>query len=104
MFAVIQTGGKQYKVASGDRIEVETLSGAPGDTVTFDTVLMVGDGAETKLAPEALSGTVVEGEIVDHVRGRKIIVFKKRRRKNSRTRNGHRQNLTVVRITDIRAA
>lgn len=104
MFAVIKTGGKQYKVASGDRIEVETLPGAPGDTVTFDTVLVVGDGGEAKVGAGALAGAVVEGEIVDHVRTRKIIVFKKRRRKSSRTRNGHRQNLTVVRIREIRAA
>ena len=104
MFAVIKTGGKQYKVASGDKIRIETVPGQPGDGISFDDVLMMGEGGDAKLGPSALQGAVVEGEIVDHVRARKIIIFKKRRRKNSRRKNGHRQNLTVVRIKDIRAA
>ena len=103
MFAVIKTGGKQYKVAPGDELKVETVAGAAGDTVAFDTVLMVGDGDSHTIGAPAIAGAKVTAEIVDHVRTRKIIIFKKRRRQNSRRRNGHRQNLTLVRITDIQA-
>ncbi|MEW5421585.1 50S ribosomal protein L21 [Amorphus sp. 3PC139-8] len=103
MFAVIKTGGKQYKVAAGDEIEVEKLDGEAGAALTFDDVLMVaGDGGVTVGAP-MVEGASVAGEIVGQKRTRKIIVFKKRRRKSSRRRNGHRQALTVVRITDINA-
>jgi large subunit ribosomal protein L21 len=101
MFAVIKTGGKQYKVAAGDQIQVEKLDGDAGATLTFDSVLMVsGDDGLTVGAP-MIEGATVAGEIVDQKRTRKIIIFKKRRRKSSRRRNGHRQAFTTVRITDI---
>lgn len=104
MFAVIKTGGKQYKVAAGDEIRVETLEGEPGASVRFDEVLMVGEGENATVGAPTVAGAAVEGEIVDQVRAPKVIVFKKRRRKNSRRKRGHRQHLTVVRIKDIQAA
>ena len=102
MFAVIKTGGKQYRVAPEDTLEVERLEAAAGDTVTFSEVLMVGgEGAPTIGAP-AIPGAVVAAEVVELTRGPKVIAFKKRRRKNSRRKRGHRQDLMLVRITEIR--
>ncbi|BAE52881.1 50S ribosomal protein L21 [Paramagnetospirillum magneticum] len=99
MFAVIQTGGKQYKVASGDVIRVEKLAGEAGAEVVLDQVLMVGD----KIGVPVVAGASVKATVVAQARGEKIIVFKKRRRQNSRRKNGHRQDLTILRITDISA-
>jgi len=99
MFAVIQTGGKQYKVASGDVIRVEKLAGEAGAEVVLDQVLMVGD----KIGAPVVTGASVKATVVAQARGEKIIVFKKRRRQNSRRKNGHRQDLTILRITDISA-
>jgi large subunit ribosomal protein L21 len=103
MFAVIKTGGKQYKVAADDEITVMLLEGDVGASVTFDEVLSYGDGAAIEIGTPLISGATVEGEIVQQKRGPKVIAFKKRRRKNSRRKRGHRQDLTVVRITDILA-
>ncbi|MBL8838151.1 MAG: 50S ribosomal protein L21 [Alphaproteobacteria bacterium] len=101
MYAVIRTGGKQYKVAKNDVITIEKLAGEKGDTVSFDEVLMVGgDGAATIGAP-LVAGAKVTGTVLDQGKGDKVIIFKKRRRKNSRRKNGHRQFETVVRIADI---
>lgn len=102
MFAVIKTGGKQYRVAADQTIQIEKLVGEAGDTVTFSDVLMLG-GDEPKIGAPMVEGASVLGEILDQKRGRKIIIFKKRRRQNSRRRNGHRQAFTLVRITDILA-
>src|SRR5688572_4564801 len=102
MFAVIKTGGKQYRVAANEILQVEKLDGAAGDQVTFGEVLMLG-GDAPKLGAPLVSGAAVLGEIVEQKRGRKIIIFKKRRRQNSRRKNGHRQEFTLVRITDILA-
>ncbi|EME70670.1 50S ribosomal protein L21 [Paramagnetospirillum caucaseum] len=99
MFAVIQTGGKQYKVASGDVIRVEKLGGEAGAEVVLDQVLMVGD----KIGAPVVAGASVKATVVAQARGEKIIIFKKRRRQNSRRKNGHRQDLTILRITDISA-
>ena len=104
MFAVIKTGGKQYRVAAEDTITVMTLEGQPGDKVTFGDVMMLVDGEATKIGAPFLSGASVAGEIVDQARGPKVIAFKKRRRKHSKRKRGHRQDLTVVRITGISAA
>ncbi len=104
MFAVIKTGGKQYRVSPGDELRVETVEGAAGDAVSFDQVLMVGEGESATVGAPTVAGASVTAEIVEQTRGRKIIIFKKRRRKNSRRKNGHRQPLTVVRITDIQAS
>jgi large subunit ribosomal protein L21 len=103
MFAVIKTGGKQYKVAAEDRITVMTVAGEPGETVTFGDVLMLVDGETTRMGSPLVPGASVAGEIVEHTRGPKVIAFKKRRRKHSKRKRGHRQDLTVVRITGIAA-
>jgi large subunit ribosomal protein L21 len=100
MFAIIETGGKQYKVSANDVLRVEKLAGAAGDTVTFDRVLMV-DG---KVGAPLVAGASVTATVVEQTRGEKLIIFKKRRRQNSRRKNGHRQELTVVRITGIAGA
>jgi len=100
MFAVIRTGGKQYRVAAEETIEIEKLPAEVGETVVFDEVLMLGGETPAVGAP-TVAGAAVAGEVVEQKRGRKIIVFKKRRRQNSRRKNGHRQHFTVVRITDI---
>jgi large subunit ribosomal protein L21 len=97
MYAVIKTGGKQYRVAKDDVITIERLKGDAGEAVTFDTVLMVGDKAGTP----TVEGAAVKGTIVEQGRGDKIIVFKKKRRKDYKRTSGHRQDLTVVQITDV---
>ncbi|MCV0428504.1 MAG: 50S ribosomal protein L21 [Roseibium sp.] len=101
MFAVIKTGGKQYTVAADDLLKVEKLDAEAGSTVTFDEVLMVGNGADTTVGAPTVEGASVVAEVVEQGRGRKVIIFKKRRRQNSRRRNGHRQTFTLVKVTDI---
>lgn len=103
MFAVIKTGGKQYRVAPTDVLAVDRLDGAAGDAVAFNEVLMVGDDAGTTLGAPLVAGATVSAEIVDHKRTPTILVFKKRRRQNSKRRRGHRQSLTLVKITGIDA-
>ncbi|HZT52691.1 MAG TPA: 50S ribosomal protein L21 [Stellaceae bacterium] len=103
MFAVIRTGGKQYRVAKDDVIEVEKLAAEPGATVTLGDVLMCGEGGECRAGAPLLAGAAVTAEVVAHRRDDKVIIFKKKRRHNYRRKNGHRQALTVLRITDIRA-
>ena len=100
MYAIIKTGGKQYKVAESDTIELERLAGEKGDAVTFGEVLMVGGDTVTVGSP-LVAGASVAGEIVEHRRSATILVFKKRRRQNSKRSRGHRQQHTVVRITEI---
>ncbi|MEX2649874.1 MAG: 50S ribosomal protein L21 [Alphaproteobacteria bacterium] len=104
MFAVIETGGKQYRVAKDDVIKVEKLPGEAGGSVAFDRVLMVGEGSAVKVGAPTVAGAKVTAEIVEQTRADKIIVFKKIRRKNHRRKNGHRQHQTVLRIVDIVAA
>jgi large subunit ribosomal protein L21 len=99
LFAVIKTGGKQYCVGAGDTISVMTLAGNPGDRVTFDRVLMLSQDGEPALGTPFIDGASVGGQIVEHTRGPKAIAFKKRRRKNSKRKRGHRHDLTLVRIT-----
>jgi large subunit ribosomal protein L21 len=101
LFAVIKTGGKQYCVAAGDTITVMTLAGNPGDQVTFDSVLMLSQEGEPALGTPFVDGASVGGQIVEQTRGPKAIAFKKRRRKNSKCKRGHRQDLTLVRITEL---
>jgi large subunit ribosomal protein L21 len=101
MFAVIKTGGKQYKVAAEDKITVMTLPGEAGAKVVFGEVLALFDGATSHVGAPHVAGASVVGEIVEQTRGAKVIAFKKRRRKNSKRKRGHRQDLTVVRVTDI---
>jgi large subunit ribosomal protein L21 len=104
MFAVIRTGGKQYKVAKDDLIRVEKLAGEPGATLTLGDVLMIGgEGAEPRAGAPVIAGASVTAELVRHARGDKVIIFKKKRRHNYRRKNGHKQDLTVLRITGITA-
>ncbi len=101
MYAVIHTGGKQYRVARNDVIQVEKLPGAAGESIELGEVLMLGDGAEATVGAPLVDGARVTATILEQMRGPKIIVFKKKRRKNYRRKKGHRQDLTVLRITDI---
>ncbi len=101
MFAVIRTGGKQYKVAKNDVIFVEKLAGEPGASVTLDEVLLVGEGAQATTGKPTVTGASVTATVLEQKLDDKVLVFKKRRRHNYRRKNGHRQALTVLRITDI---
>ncbi len=101
MFAVIKTGGKQYKVAEGDTITVEKLDTEAGKDVTFDTVLMVGSGDDVTVGAPLVAGASVFGEVEEQTRGDKIVIRKKRQRQTYRRTQGHRQHLTVVKITGI---
>ena len=101
MFAVIKTGGKQYRVAANDEITIEKLVGSAGETVAFEHVLMLTDGDVIHVGAPWVTGVSVAAEILKQGRGDKVISFKKRRRQNSKRKRGHRQDLTIVRITDI---
>jgi len=101
MFAVLKTGGKQYKVAQGDVIQVEKLEGNVGDKVTLDQILMIGEKDKVDVGAPILDGSKVTCEIIDQGKGPKILVFKKKRRKKYRRTNGHRQLITHLKITDI---
>ncbi len=102
MYAVIETGGKQYRVEPGDVIDVERLPGTEDD-VTFDRVLLVGGGEEVRVGQPTLEGAQVKARRLGDVRGPKVLVFKMKRRKGYRRKNGHRQDLHRVRIQDIQA-
>ena len=104
MFAVIRTGGKQYKVAKDDVISVEKLAGEPGAVIELAEVLMIGEGAEVTMGTPLLAGASVAATVVEQTRAPKIIVFKKKRRHNYRRKKGHRQQQTVLRVTEIRTA
>ena len=103
MFAVIKTGGKQYRVAQDQEIVIEKLEGDAGDTLVFGEVLMIGDGDKVDVGAPLLSGAQVVGEVVDQTRGAKVITFKKKPRNTYRRKLGHRQHQTVIRITEILA-
>jgi large subunit ribosomal protein L21 len=103
MFAVIRTGGKQYKVANGDVISIEKLDGDAGAKITFGEVMMLGGDSPKHGAP-LISGASVTAEVVDQGKGEKVVAFKKRRRKNTHRKRGHRQHFTKVKITGISAA
>ncbi len=101
MYAVVKTGGKQYRVAENDLLKIERLPGEAGDIITLSDVLMLGNGAVVTIGAPRVEGATVAAEIVEQARGPKIIVFKKRRRQNYRRKQGHRQDLTILRITEI---
>ncbi len=103
MFAVIRTGGKQYRVAPNDVLKVEKLEVEPGATYTFNEVLALGGGAGTTIGAPLVEGATVTATVIAQDRLDKIIIFKKRRRQNSRRKNGHRQHVTVLRIGEITA-
>ncbi|TCV70458.1 LSU ribosomal protein L21P [Neorhizobium sp. R1-B] len=101
MFAVIKTGGKQYRVAANDVLTIEKLEAEAGAVVEFNEVLIIGEGADAKIGAPFVKGATVKAEVVEQNRGKKVLSFKKRRRQNSKRIRGHRQHHTVVRITDI---
>jgi large subunit ribosomal protein L21 len=101
MFAVIKTGGKQYRVAANDLLKVEKLAGNAGDIIEFAEVLAVGEGENAAIGAPFVDGAIVTAEVVEQGRAKTVIAFKKRRRQNSRRTRGHRQHLTTVRIAEI---
>jgi large subunit ribosomal protein L21 len=102
MYAVIKTGGKQYRVQKDDILEVELLEAQKGATVKLDEVLLVGNEGGAKIGAPTVAGASVSATVLDQKKGDKIIVFKKKRRQNYRRKNGHRQFITVLKITDIK--
>lgn len=102
MYAVIRTGGKQYKVGPGDIVRVEKLAGNTGDTVTLSDILLISQEGDIKIGQPTVAGAQVTGKIVDQARADKIIVFKKKRRKGYRKKQGHRQPYTALKIEDIK--
>ncbi len=104
MFAVVKTGGKQYRVAEGDVIKVEKLAGEAGSSITLDEVLMVGDEKAIKVGEPLVKGASVTAEVLEQKKDKKITVFKKKRRHNYRRKKGHRQEITVLRVTGIGGA
>lgn len=104
MFAIIRTGGKQYKVQPNTRIKVEKIEGDVGTTLNITDVLMIADGDKTVMGAPIIEGAKVIAEILEQGRGEKVIIFKKRRRQNYRRKNGHRQMQTTIKITDIKTA
>lgn|SRR5690606_18946433 len=103
MYAVVRTGGKQYRVAENDVVVVERIAGEAGDEVTLGDVLMVAGDGDVKVGAPLVDGAAVKATLVEQTRGDKIIVFKKKRRQNYRRKRGHRQDLSVLRITGITA-
>jgi large subunit ribosomal protein L21 len=101
MFAVIRTGGKQYRVAPNDIIEIEKIAGNPGDIVELSEVILLGGDGGPKTGSPTIAGALVAAEVIEQKRADKIVVFKKKRRKNYRRKKGHRQALTALRITEI---
>ena len=101
MYAIIVTGGRQYRVSPGDTVEVEKLAGAVGDTLTLTNVLMVGEGVDVTIGTPRLAETHIEAQIVAQKRGKKIIIFKHKRRKGYRRKQGHRQWLTALKVVGI---
>ena len=101
MYAVFRTGGKQFRARSGERLKVPSLTVDTGATVTFDDVLLLSDGEEVKVGHPTVKGATVKAEVVAHGRGKKVIVFKRKRRKGYRKKQGHRQNYTEIRVDEI---
>lgn len=101
MYAVIETGGKQYRVETGQTLIIEKLDGASGDAVEFDKVLLLSTDDAVAVGRPVVEGALVKGEIVEQLRGPKLTVYKFKRRKDYRRRNGHRQNLTAVKISEV---
>ncbi|MBQ3466539.1 MAG: 50S ribosomal protein L21 [Firmicutes bacterium] len=101
MYAIIETGGKQYKVQNGDQLRVEKLSAEAGNTVVFDKVLACGEGSDIKVGTPYLEGLTVEGEVVESGKGDKVIIFKYKAKKDYRKKQGHRQPYTLVEITSV---
>lgn len=103
MFAIIETGGKQYRVEEGTEVDVELLKADTGSKLSIDKVLLVGDGANTKIGSPYVEGATVDCEVVKHARGKKVVVFKKLAKKDSRKKQGHRQDYTQLKVKAIKA-
>jgi large subunit ribosomal protein L21 len=103
MYAVIKTGGKQYRVQKDDILEVATLEGKEGDTISLGEILLLGTDGKATIGSPTVAGASVSAQVLGHKKTDKVIVFKKKRRQNYRRKNGHRQNVTVVKITEIKA-
>ncbi len=103
-YAVIKTGGKQYRVTADDVLEIEKVAGEAGSLISFEQVMMIGGEGSPVIGSPLVEGATVSAEVVEQKRGRKIIVFKKKRRKNYRRKNGHRQELTKIRVLEVLAA
>jgi large subunit ribosomal protein L21 len=101
MYAIIETGGKQYKVQTGDVVDIELVDAAEDGSVTFDSVLAIGGDGDVTVGTPRVEGASVSGELVEHFRGKKLVVFKMKRRQGYRKKKGHRQSLSRVRIVDI---
>jgi large subunit ribosomal protein L21 len=104
MYAIVRTGGKQYQVAQGDQLRVETLAGAVGETVELSDVLLVADGEDIKIGQPQVEGAKVTATIVEQGKAKKVLVYKKKRRKGYEVKNGHRQQYTALRIEGISAS
>ncbi len=104
MFAIIRTGGKQYKVEKNSKIRVEKIDAKQGDSIKLSDVIFLNDGKSAKLGSPLIKGAEVTATVVEQTRNDKVIIFKKKRRQNYRRKNGHRQHVTVLEITDIKAA
>ena len=104
MYAIVNIAGKQFKVAKDQYIYAPKLEGEAGSAVKFEDVLLTDDGSKVNIGAPTVNGITVSGKILEHVKGNKVIVFKKKRRQNYRRKNGHRQRLTVLKITNIKAA
>ncbi len=101
MYAVFRTGGKQFRAEPGGTLRVPTLDAEAGDTITFDEVLLTSDGEDVSVGTPIVDGAAVRAEVVDHGRGKKVIVFKRKRRKGYRRKQGHRQGYTEIRVDEI---
>lgn len=104
MFAIMRTGGKQYRVQKGDKLRIEKLDVSADDKIVIDDILMVSDGKTIKVGEAAVKGASVMARIIDQIRADKITIFKKKRRQNYRRKKGHRQELTLIEITDVKSA
>jgi large subunit ribosomal protein L21 len=102
MFAVFQTGGKQFRAEPGGRLRVPSIDAEPGETVTFEDVLLASDGDDVRVGAPTVDGAAVTAEVLRHGRDRKVIVFKRRRRKGYRKKAGHRQGFTEIRVAEVR--
>jgi large subunit ribosomal protein L21 len=101
MYAVFETGGKQFRAEPGNRVRIPSLDAEPGSTVTFERVLLAGDGANIQVGAPLVSGATVTAEVLRHGREKKIIVFKRKRRKNYRKKQGHKQGFTEVQVNQV---
>ena len=104
MYAVIKTGGQQFRVAKGDKLSIQKLDAEAGKSITLDEVMMINDGKTAKVGTPLVNGAKVTAKVIEQTRGDKVVIFKKKRRQNYRRTKGHKQHLTVIEITDIKAA